>query len=423
MKIAVIGSGISGLACAYYLHREHDVHVIESQSRLGGHTATVDVAVGGRRLAIDTGFIVYNDWTYPNFIALLDELGVSSRDTQMGFSLSDVDSGLEYAGASLNSLFAQRRNLVSPSFLGMIRDILRFNREAIEDLEAGRVHETLTLGEYLQERRYSKKFIDYYLIPMGSAIWSADTPIMMDFPLTFFVRFFANHGLLSLKKRPQWRVIEGGSREYIRPLTVGYEQNIRLDTRVKYVRRDEDGAVLVFSDGVEERFDTVVFSCHSDQALELLSDPSNAEKQVLSGIPYQENDVVLHTDTRLLPRNPRTWSSWNYRRDSSTERATLTYNMNILQGLEASETFCVTLNDSALINPHKVLGQFNYSHPVFSLQSLQAQGRWGEVSNGTTWYCGAYWGNGFHEDGVVSALRAAKGIQAQTATQAHGQAA
>lgn len=415
MKIAVIGSGISGLACAHYLHRDHEVHVLESESRVGGHTATVDVAMGGRRFAIDTGFIVFNDWTYPNFIALLDELGVASRPTEMSFSLSDQQSGLEYAGSNLNSLFAQRRNLASPRFLGMLRDIVRFNRESVEDLEAGLLADGTTLGEYLSSRRYGQAFIDYYLVPMGSAIWSADVSVMLEFPLQFFVRFFRNHGLLNIRNRPQWRVIEGGSREYLKPLCEGFSSRIRTNTRIAGVRRLNDGAELRFEGGGIEFFDAVVFACHSDQALGMLDDPTEQEMEVLGAIPYQANEVILHTDTRLLPSSSRAWASWNYQRRPGVQRATLTYNMNILQGLSSPETFCVTLNDRESINPHKILGQFSYDHPVFTIAGIAAQQRWEDVSHGSTWYCGAYWHNGFHEDGVTSALRVARGIGASAA--------
>lgn len=410
MKIAVIGSGISGLACAHYLHRDHDVHVIEREERVGGHTATVDVAMGGRRFAIDTGFIVFNDWTYPNFIALMDEVGVSSKATEMSFSLSDLESGLEYAGSNLNTLFSQRSNLVSPTFLRMLRDIVRFNRKSVEDLEAGRLPEGMTLGEYLANGRYGEAFVEQYLVPMGSAIWSADTSVMLDFPLQFFVRFFRNHGLLSIKNRPQWRVIEGGSREYIKPLCAGFADKIRTGVEIIRVKRDEAGATLTFKDGTSEVFDAVVFACHSDQALALLEDSRPLEREILGAIPYQNNDVVLHTDTRLLPRNTRAWSSWNYQRRADTQRPTLTYNMNILQGLTAPQTFCVTLNDRARINPHKILGQFDYAHPVFTLEGIAAQERWAEINGGATYFCGAYWRNGFHEDGVYSALRVARAI-------------
>ena len=410
MKIAVIGSGISGLACAHYLHRDHEVHVLERDRRIGGHTATVDVAMGGRRYAIDTGFIVFNDWTYPNFIALLDELGVSSKPTQMSFSLSDQATGLEYAGSNLNTLFAQRKNLVSPSFLGMLRDITRFNRESVEDLETGLIPAGETLGEYLVRRRYGAAFRDNYLVPMGSAIWSADVSVMLDFPLQFFVRFFRNHGLLNIRNRPQWRVIEGGSREYLKPLCDTFSSRIRTGVQIAGVRRFDQGAEIRFEGDKREFFDAVVFACHSDQALHLLDDPSPVEREILGAIPYQNNEVVLHTDTRLLPVNRRAWSSWNYLKRPRCERATLTYNMNILQGISAPETFCVTLNDTAAINPHKILGQFEYAHPVFTLQGIAAQERWEEINSHNTWYCGAYWRNGFHEDGVYSALRVAQGI-------------
>ncbi len=416
MKIAIIGSGISGLACAHYLHKDHEVHVLERDTRVGGHTATVDVAMGGRRFAIDTGFIVFNDWTYPNFIALMDEVGVSSKPTEMSFSLSDRESGLEYAGSNLNTLFSQRRNLISPKFLRMLRDIVRFNRKSVEDLEQGRLPEGMTLGEYLRQGNYSPAFIDYYLVPMGAAIWSADTPVMLEFPLQFFVRFFRNHGLLSVRNRPQWRVIEGGSREYIKPLCAGFATNIRTGVKISGIRRLERGADVCFEDGGRESFDAVVFACHSDQALDLLEDPKPEEKEILGAIPYQNNDVVLHTDARLLPQNRRAWSSWNYQLRADSQRPTLTYNMNILQGLEAQQTFCVTLNDRERINPNKVLGQFEYAHPVFNLQGMAAQQRWQEINGGATWFCGAYWRNGFHEDGVHSALRVAEAIGQNKAT-------
>ncbi len=410
MKIAIIGSGISGLACAYYLQRGHDVCVFEQNQRVGGHTATVDVCVGGRQYAIDTGFIVYNDWTYPNFIALLDELGVENQPTAMSFAVSDRASGLEWAGTSLDALFAQRRNLFSPRFIGMIRDILRFNKESVADLEAGSIDANITLGDYLRRNRYSKAFIEQYLVPMGSAIWSADTDAMDGFPLQFFVRFFKNHGLLSIRNRPQWRVIKGGSRQYLAPLTEGFKDQIYTGNPVTAVSRQPAGATLRFADGRTEQFDQVVLACHSDQALALLEDPSDVEREVLGAMRYQDNDVVLHTDTRLLPQNRKTWSAWNYLLTEQSQRAVLTYNMNILQGINAPETFCVTLNHTEAINPHKILGRFNYAHPVFSLEQVRAQERWTEINAGSTWYCGAYWHNGFHEDGVRSARRVAEAI-------------
>ena len=412
MKIAVIGSGISGLSCAHYLSASHEVSVFESSRKVGGHTATVDVKLGTRSYAIDTGFIVFNDWTYPNFIALMDELKVPSKPTAMGFSVQDPRSGLEYSGGSLNTLFAQRRNLLSPSFMGMIRDILRFNRESIADHESGAIGDDETLGEYLDRNRYGKKFTDKYLAAMGSAIWSADCETVLDFPVAFFIRFFKNHGLLSVTNRPQWRVIEGGSREYIEPLCARFAGRIFTGNAVRQVRRRPGrGVTLCMADGQQLRFDQVVFACHSDQALALLEKPTGDEQSILGAIPYQTNDVVLHTDSRLLPRNRKTWSSWNYILGQSQDRAVVTYNMNILQGIDAPETFCVTLNNTAAINPHKILGRFQYDHPVFSLEGMAAQQRWDEINGlADTWYCGAYWHNGFHEDGVVSALRVANAI-------------
>lgn len=411
MDIAVIGSGISGLACAHYLSAGHRVHVFEARRQIGGHTATVDVELGTRRYAIDTGFIVFNDWTYPGFIALMDELGVSSKPTSMGFSVHDRDSGLEYSGSGLGGLFARRRNLVSPRFLAMVRDILRFNRESVRDLESGAIGASDTLGDYLEANGYSDGFRHDYLVPMASAIWSADWQTVGAFPVEFFLRFFRNHGLLSISKRPQWRVIEGGSREYLRPLCQRFEDRIHTGRPVVAVERDEDGASLRLQDGETLRFDQVVIATHSDQALALLGDASTAEREVLGALPYQANDVVLHTDTRLLPTRRRTWSSWNYRLGVDSERAIVTYNMNILQGLSAPETFCVTLNHSSAINPNKILGRFRYEHPVFSLAGIAAQKRWAEINGPRgTWFCGAYWGNGFHEDGVASAQRVANAI-------------
>jgi len=411
LDIAVIGSGISGLSCAHYLSRQHRVTVFEAGTQIGGHTATVDVKLGTRRYAVDTGFIVYNDWTYPNFIALLDELGVSSRPTEMGFSVNDIESGLEYSGSSINTLFAQRRNLASPRFLGMVRDILRFNREAVADLDGGLLQAGETLGHYLERKRYGAAFSSHYLVPMASAIWSSDCASVTDFPLEFFLRFFRNHGLLSVNNRPQWRVVEGGSREYLRPLCQRFEDRIHTASEVTHINRDPRGVDLSLRDGRSFRFDQVVIATHSDQALNMLADASQDERAILGALPYQNNEVVLHTDVRLLPRNRKTWSSWNYRLGVDSGRAVVTYNMNILQGLNAPETFCVTLNDTASINPNRVLGTFNYAHPVFSLEGIKAQQRWQDINGSrNTWYCGAYWHNGFHEDGVVSALRVADGI-------------
>ncbi|MEH6798038.1 MAG: FAD-dependent oxidoreductase [Halopseudomonas sabulinigri] len=409
MRVAIIGSGISGLVCARLLSRRHEVTVFEASEWIGGHTHTVDVTIGERAYALDTGFIVFNDWTYPNFIELLKQLGVASQPTEMSFSVSEPKSDMEYNGNTLRTLFARRRHLISPGFLLMLRDILRFNREAQEGLRDGTLNQHATLGEYLRERRYGKRFIEHYIVPMGAAIWSMPTEQMFDFPLEFFVRFFRNHGLLAIKDRPQWRVVCGGSRSYLAPLIEPFKEQIRLSTPVLRVERHEKD-VSVFTASGEERFDQVVFACHSDQALALLADPSVTEQEILGAIGYAENDVVLHTDTRVLPRRKRAWASWNYRLDKTKEHAAaLTYNMNILQGIEAPETFCVSLNQTAQIDPNKILRRFRYAHPQFSIAAANAQARWRELlGKQHTFYCGAYWANGFHEDGVVSALRVAE---------------
>lgn len=406
MKIAVVGTGIAGLTAAYQLNKEHDITVFEADERIGGHTATIDVDYQGQQYAIDTGFIVFNDWTYPNFIRLMDELGVASQPTEMSFSVRCDLTGLEYGGNNLNTLFAQRRNLLRPWYWSMLKDILRFNKEAIADLEQQRIASDTTLGDYLRERGYGRPFIEKYLIPMGSAIWSASTDVMLKFPLLFFVRFFKNHGLLSVNDRPQWRTIIGGSSAYLAPLTASFAERIHVNSPVTQIKRHAQGVELTAA-GKQWQFDQVVIASHSDQALAMLTDPSPQEQQILSAIPYQSNDVVLHTDSRLLPQRKLAWSSWNYwLRQDKQERAILTYDMNILQRLSAPTTFCVTLNATEEIDPATILGRYQYSHPVFSLASVAAAERWSEINGvNCTWYCGAWWANGFHEDGVVSALR------------------
>jgi predicted NAD/FAD-binding protein len=408
MKIAIIGSGISGLTCAYLLNRQQDITVFEASDWIGGHSHTVDVEVEGERHAIDTGFIVFNDWTYPNFIRLLDQLGVASQPTEMSFSVQDPRTGIEYNGSNLNQVFAQRRNLLSPGFWGMLREILRFNSQALRDLDEQRITADTTLGAYLRENRYGQRFIEHYIVPMGSAIWSMSLGEMQRFPFQFFVRFCKNHGLLSVTNRPQWRVVSGGSRSYVSALSAGFVERIRLNCPVYRVERDLGGVTLHCATG-SKRFDNVVFACHSDQALRLLVAPSQAEREILGALHYAENDVVLHSDTRLLPKSRRAWASWNYRLgDSAQHLAAVTYNMNILQGLQSNTTFCVSLNQTAAIEPSKILDRFRYAHPQYSQAGLVAQARWQELQGAqNSYYCGAYWANGFHEDGVVSALRVA----------------
>ncbi len=416
MKIAIIGSGISGLTAAYYLAPHASVTLYEKAPRLGGHTATVDVTVDGRSYAVDTGFIVYNERTYPNFIRMISELGVAVKKTEMGFSVSSRQDGLEYSGSSLATLFAQKRNLFNPGHWRMIFDILRFNREAKRDLDGGRVAADTTLGSYLTENGYSHGFIHHYLVPMGAAIWSASTDAMLDFPMRFFIRFFHNHGLLQISNRPQWLVIEGGSRNYIAPLLAAAKPQMVTSAFITRIEKVGNQVELVMADGSRAQYDEVVFATHSNEALALLgSGATHQERSVLGAMPYQPNAVVLHTDEKLLPALKSTWSSWNYLLHSyRQDRATLTYNMNLLQGLKAPVTFCVTLNDTAAIHPNKILARFSYDHPVFTRESLAAQERWSDI-NGVEkrWYCGAYWRNGFHEDGVVSALRVVNAILAK----------
>lgn len=409
MKIAIVGSGIAGLTCAYLLNRQHDIQVFEASDWIGGHTHTVDVQVDGRSYAVDTGFIVFNDWTYPNFIRLLGQVGVGFKPTEMSFSVSDPATGVEYNGHDLNTLFAQRRNLVSPAFWGMLRDILRFNRQSLDDLASNRIDADTTLGQYLDSNGYGRRFIEHYIVPMGSAIWSMSLADMLGFPLQFFVRFCKNHGLLSVSDRPTWQVIEGGSRSYVAPLTASFAERIRLNCPVSRVARDQDGVTLHSAAG-SERFDKVIFACHSDQALALLEQPSEQERDILGALPYANNDVVLHTDTRLLPKRKLAWASWNYRLGGPREQmAAVTYDMNILQGIDSDTTFCVSLNQTAAIDPSKILARFQYAHPQYSLAGTAAQARWEELLGAQhTYYCGAYWANGFHEDGVVSALRVAR---------------
>ncbi len=415
MRIAIVGSGIAGLTAAWLLARRHEVVVFESASRIGGHTATVDVRLDGQDYAIDTGFIVYNDRTYPHFIRLLAELGVAAQPTDMTFSVSHDTAGLEYAGSNLNTLFAQRSNLLRPAYWRMLRDILRFNREAQRDLDEGRFSPGMQLGDYLRAGGYSSEFRDWYLVPMGAAIWSSGTRAMDAFPVEFFIRFFRNHGLLAVTNRPQWRTLVGGSRSYLEPITRPFAGSIRTADPVTQIRRDHDGVDVQTRAGEAGHFDQVVLACHSDQALLLLEAPSAAEREVLGAIAYRANDVVLHTDTAVLPQRKLAWSSWNYRiREGADELSVLSYDMNILQRIESPHTFCVTLNDNANIDPSKVLGRFRYSHPVYSIEAISAQQRWREI-NGTdrTWYCGAWWGNGFHEDGVNSAVRVAQELGVQ----------
>jgi predicted NAD/FAD-binding protein len=403
-RIAIIGTGISGLVCAHRLHADHDVTLFEANDWIGGHTHTVDVDLGDTTWAIDTGFIVFNELNYPNFVDLLSDLGVVSHPTTMSFSVKCDRTGLEYNGTSLNKLFAQRRNLLRPRFHRMIREILRFNREAPAVLDAPPSGQTV--GEYLRLHDYDDAFGEHYLVPMGAAIWSCPARRFLDFPIRFVVEFMQHHVMLQVKGRPQWRVITGGSRTYVDAMIQPFRDRIRLSTPVLGVRRGPDGVDVVTGRDRVERFDEVIFACHSDQALALLQDADDLEETLLGSFPYQRNEAVLHTDTSLLPRRRLAWAAWNYHLAADAEEAaTVTYNMNMLQGLRAPETFCVTLNESALIDPARVIARFTYEHPVFTTRRDAAQARHREViRRRRTSFCGAYWGYGFHEDGVRSGL-------------------
>ena len=404
MKIAIIGTGISGLVAAHLLHGEHDVTVFEANDYIGGHTNTVEVTLDGRAYAVDTGFIVYNETTYPRFTKLLRQLHVATRPTHMSFSVQSARTGLEYAGTNVNTLFAQRRNLLRPAFHRMWWDILRFNREARALL--GPLGQRQTLGAFLAQRRFSAAFVQQYLVPMAAAIWSADPASVYDFPGATFARFFHNHGLLSVTGQPQWRVVDGGSARYVEALTRPFRERIRLATRVVRVNRHETHVTLTPENGVPETYDRVILATHSDQALRLLADPTPAERDVLGAIGYQRNEAVLHTDASLLPRSRRAWAAWNYHVPAEASGvSTVTYNQNILQGLDAPRPLCVTLNRSHDIDPDTVLRRFVYHHPVFDEAAIAAQQRHGEIDGQhRTHFCGAYWGYGFHEDGVNSAL-------------------
>jgi len=410
VRIAIVGAGIAGNVAARELCRDHEVTVFEAGDHVGGHTHTHAIEAHGRTWHVDTGFIVFNDRTYPNFVRLLDELGVASQESSMSFSVRDEIADLEYNGTSLNALFAQRRNLLRPSFLGMVRDILRFNREAPRLLEEPGGE--LPLRELLGRHGYGRAFVEHYVVPMGAAIWSTDPASMMQFPARFFVRFLHNHGMLTVDDRPVWRTVRGGSARYVERLVAPFRERIHLATPVEQLRR-MPGGVLVKPRGHEAlRFDAAFLACHSDQALALLADPTPAEREVLSAIPYQSNGAVLHTDARLMPRRRLAWAAWNYHVRPHGGPVALTYNMNILQGLDAPEPFLVTLNRSDAIDPERVLRRITYHHPLYTSASVAAQARHREIDGArATYYCGAWLRNGFHEDGVASALAAVRHFQ------------
>ena len=409
MKIAIIGSGISGLTSAYLLNRNHDITVFEANDYIGGHTHTHNIKIKDKEYAVDTGFIVYNERTYPNFIKLLDTLGVERQLSTMGFSVKSASEDYEYAGESLNSLFAKRSNIFRLGFLRMLYEMYHFGKKS--DSTGLGLDASITLGTYLRSENYSNEFINYFIIPMGAAIWSTPANKVLDMPAYFFIKFFYNHGMLEIINRPKWWVIKDGSSAYIKKIIKGFESKINLSSPIRTVSRLDNGIEIETANSKKPlMFDAVVFATHSDQALGMLKDPTEKEKDILSSIPYQKNEVLLHTDSSVLPKRKLAWASWNYQLDSNPESPViLTYNMNILQGLDCDETFCVTLNDHQSVDKSKVLKKITYHHPLFTVKGIEAQKRKLEISGvNNTYYCGAYWQNGFHEDGVVSALEVCK---------------
>ena len=387
--------------------------MFEASDRLGGHTNTIRVDTPNETHHVDTGFIVFNDRNYPNFERLLRALGVSWQPSEMSFSVSDEHGGFEYSSGSANGLFARRRHLASPTFHRMLRDVRRFQRAARALAREGDDH--VSLLDWLEREGFSRPFIDRLIVPQVAAVWSADPRALWSFPARFLARFFDNHGMLGLRDRPRWRAISGGSARYVEALTAPFADAIRLRAPVRTITRGPDGA-LVHAYGAEpERFEQVVLATHSDQALALLGDASPAEREILGAVRYQPNETVLHTDTRMLPRRRRAWASWNYHLlDEPHERTTATYHMNRLQSLQAEHEFCVTLNLTERIDPAKIIARIEYAHPVFTPQAVAAQKRHDEISGcNRTHFCGAYWGWGFHEDGVNSALRVAKAFGAK----------
>lgn len=409
MRIAIVGSGISGLTAAYLLHADHEVTVFEAASRIGGHTHTVRVQTAHETHDLDTGFIVFNDRNYPNFERLIGRLGVAHKASDMSFSVSDRAGSFEYSSGSLNGLFANRRHIVSSSFTRMLAEVPRFQRAALELLRAG--DERISLRAWLQAQRFSSQFVERLLVPQASAVWSADPRQMWNFPALFLARFFDNHGMLDLRGRPRWRTISGGSARYVEALTAGFAERLHVRSPVCSISRDPHGVRVHVSGSEPLDFDHVVIATHSDQALAMLSDPSWREREILGAIPYQENEAILHTDRTLLPRRRRAWASWNYHLlDQPRGRTTVTYHLNRLQRLHSGQEFCVTLNLRERIAPEHVIESITYAHPVYTPEGVAAQRRVGEISGpaGRTHFCGAYWGWGFHEDGVNSALRVAE---------------
>jgi uncharacterized protein len=410
MRIAIIGAGISGLTVAHLVDPVHEVTVFEAAGYAGGHTNTVRVDTAHETHHVDTGFIVFNDRNYPRFERLLQRLGVASQPSTMTFSVSDGRGDFEYSGSSPNGLYAKRAHLVTPWFQRMIADLVRFNRAARSLVRDPAPHaQQISLGHWLERQRFSRPFIERLIVPQAAAVWSADPAQMWAFPARFLAEFFDNHGMLGLGDRPRWRTVSGGSARYVEALTGRLRGRIRLRTPVRSVVRAPEHVLITPRGGEPERFDEVVFATHSDQALALLEDGTERERDLLGSLPYQANEAVLHTDPRMLPRRRRAWASWNYHLlEHARPRATVTYHMNRLQSLRAEQEFCVTLNRTEAIDPSRIIRRIGYAHPVYTPAGVAAQARVAEISGrNRTHFCGAYWGWGFHEDGVVSAERVA----------------
>lgn len=410
MRIAIIGGGVSGLYAARLLWGNHDITLFEAGDYAGGHTNTVDADLGNETVAVDTGFIVHNDRNYPLFVNLMDELGVATQDSDMSFSMSCGINGLEYCGSNLNTLFAQRRNLLNPHFISMLREILRFNDLAETLLQSP---DDMNLAEFLSQNDFEGAVINDYLVPMAAAIWSSDPREILDFPAAYFGHFFNNHGLLSVNNRPQWRTVSGGSRNYVAPLIEPFKDRVMLNTPVARVTRNTSGVEVTAADNHRGNYDAVVFACHSDQALKMLGDPSADESAVLGAIPYQSNTAVLHTDTGLMPKRRRAWAAWNYHRfESDLRQVCVTYDMTRLQNLRASKRLLVSLNAEDHIDADKVLQTIEYHHPVYNQSSVAARQARNRISGANrSYYCGAYWGYGFHEDGLRSAVDAVNALE------------
>lgn len=411
MRIAIVGTGVSAMTAAHLLCDQHEVTVYDKAAYVGGHTNTLDVHLDGETFAVDTGFIVFNDWTYPNFIKLIEKLGVASRASTMSFSVACDRTGLEYNGGSIAGLFAQKKNLVSPEFMGMLRDIVKFNKLAKQLANDEDGDDQISMQDFAKRHRLGEMFYEKYLVPIAASIWSADPRKVERFPMRFMAQFFRNHGMLNVWDRPQWRTIVGGSRSYMTALTKPFSDRIRLREPVTAVRRFDDRVELDTPREQGQCFDHVLFGCHSDQALAILGDGATEhEREALASIPYQPNLAILHTDERVLPSRRACWAAWNYRVPNESDKpVVLTYNMNILQGLQSEQSINVTLNDETNIAEDTVLAKVPYEHPVFMPQRKLAHDLFDKINHqNRTSFCGAYWRYGFHEDGVVSALNAVK---------------